>query len=218
MEGPLVNVVDLVVIAIVVISGLFALVRGFIHEFLSLGSWIGAGVATYYGIDHAIPVARGLTDVQPLADIGAGVAVFLVVLILLSILTRFLARRVRHSAFGPLDRSLGLLFGLARGVVLVAIAGLVTAWTYQDEDYPDWIAKARTLPIIVASAATLYDLLPEGMRPEELPSGLEPAESLDDITFGDFDVPAPKAAAKPEQSGYNTGTRKGLENLFRQSQ
>ncbi len=218
MEGPLINVVDLVAIAIVVISGLFALVRGFIHELLSLGSWIGAGIATYYGIDYAIPVARGLTDVQPLADIGAGVVVFLVVLVVLSVLTRFLARRVRHSAFGALDRTLGLLFGLARGVVLVAIAGLVTAWTYQNEPLPDWIAKARTLPIIVSSAATLYDLLPEGMRPEELPAGLEPAERLEDLTFEDFEVPAPKAAADSDEPGYNSGTRKGLENLVRQSQ
>ena len=148
-----INVADLGVIAVVLISGLFALYRGLVHELLSLVAWIGAGIATYYGIDYVIPLANQVTQYKGLAGIGAGTAVFLVVLIALTILTRLLVRRIRRSGLGALDRSLGLLFGLFRGALLVAIAWLVAAWAFQDQDYPDWIAEARTLPLVRQGAA-----------------------------------------------------------------
>ena len=57
-----INSADLIVVAVVAISGIFALLRGLVHELLSLGAWFGAGIATYYGIDRLIPVARRLTE------------------------------------------------------------------------------------------------------------------------------------------------------------
>lgn len=212
------NSADLIVIAIVLISGVFAFVRGLMHELLALGAWIGAGIATYYGIDHAIPLARRLTDVQPIADVGAGAALFLVVLIVLSVATRILVRQIRNSSLGALDRSLGLLFGLARGALILAIAWLAVAWAYQEEPLPGWMAEARSLPLVQSGARTLYDVLPEGFRPEVMPPALESAEGLKDITFEDLGAPTPKAAVQDEQSGYNSDTRKGMDNLFQQNQ
>lgn len=218
MDGFPINSADFIVAAVVLISGVFALVRGLVHELLSLGAWIGAGVATYYGIDHVIPVARNLTEVQPVADIGAGAVLFLAVLIVLSVLTRILVKQVRQSSLGALDRSLGLLFGLARGALIVAIAWLVAAWAYQKEPFPDWVAEARSLPLVQEGARTLYELLPEGLRPEEVPPALQSAEGLKSITFEDLEAPAPKSAVQDDQSGYNSDTRKGLDNLFQQNQ
>lgn len=212
------NSADLIVIAIVLISGMFAFVRGLVHELLALGAWIGAGIATYYGIDHVIPLARRLTDVQPIADVGAGAALFLAVLIVLSVATRILVRQIRKSSLGALDRSLGLLFGLARGALIVAIAWLAVAWAYQEEPLPGWMAEARSLPLVQSGARTLYDVLPEGFRPEAMPPALESAEGLKDITFEDLGAPTPKAAVQDEQSGYNSDTRKGMDNLFQQNQ
>jgi len=218
MESLPVTSADLIVIAVVLISGVFAFVRGLVHELLALGAWIGAGVATYYGIDRVIPMARNLTDVQPLADVGAGAVLFLAVLIVLSVATRILVKQIRKSSLGALDRSLGLVFGLARGALIVAIAWLTTAWTYQDEPLPDWIAEARTLPLVQASARALYQALPEGLRPEEPPPALETVRGAKDITFEELRAPAPKSAVQDDQSGYNTDTRKGMDNLFQQNQ
>ncbi|HEX9769449.1 MAG TPA: CvpA family protein [Kiloniellales bacterium] len=218
MDSFPVNSVDLIVLAVVLISGLFAFVRGLVHELLALGAWIGAGIATYYGIDHAIPLARRLTEVQPIADVGAGAALFLVVLIVLSVATRILVKQIRKSSLGALDRSLGLLFGLARGALIVAVAWLAAAWAYQEEPFPGWIAEARSLPLGQAGARALYDALPQGFRPEVMPPALESAEGRNDITFEDLDAPAPKAAVQGGQSGYNSDTRKGMDNLFQQNQ
>ena len=218
MDALPVNSADLMVIAVVLISGVFAVVRGLVHELLALGAWIGAGIATYYGIDHAIPLARSLTEVQPIADVGAGAALFLAVLIVLSILTRILVKQIRQSSLGALDRSLGLLFGLARGALIIAITWLAAAWAYQEEPFPDWITEARSLPLVQEGARALYDLLPEGFRPEEMPPALQSAEGLKSITFEDLDAPTPKSAVQDDQSGYNSDTRKGMDNLFQQSQ
>ena len=213
-----INPADVIVVVVVVVSGIFAFARGFVQELLSLGAWIGAGVATYYGIDLAIPFARQLTANQPLADIGAGTAIFLAVLVALSIVTRIIVRQVRRSSLGALDRSLGLLFGLVRGAVLVSIAWLIAAWAYQDQEIPPWIAEAKALPLVQAGARELYEALPEGLRPEDMPKGLDPAAGGAPITFETFDTPTPKATAQEERSGYKDDERKGLEGLFEQSQ
>ena len=63
-----------------------------------------------------------------------------------------------------------------------------------------------------------YEALPEGFRPEDLPPALEAVERLKDITFDDLDSPPAKSAGQDEQSGYNSDTRKGLDNLFQQNQ
>ncbi len=218
MDGFPINYADLIVFAVIVLSGIFALVRGFVHELLTLGAWIGAGIATYYGIDHVIPVARRLTTIQPLADIGSGTAIFLVVLIALSILTRLASRRIRHSAFGALDRSLGLIFGLVRGAFLVAIGWLVFAWAFHEEDYPGWIAEARTLPLVQHGAKTLYDVLPEGLRPEEAPPGLDSDSGVSAITIEIPVIPPSKATVQDERTGYKDEERKGLQGLVEQNQ
>ena len=218
MDALPVNAADLMVIAVVLISGLLAFARGLVHEILALGAWIGAGIVTYLGIDRVIPFARSLTDIQPLADVGAGAVLFLAVLIALSILTRILVKQIRKSSLGALDRSLGLLFGLARGALIVAVAWLVVAWAYQEEPLPEWVAEARSLPLVEEGARTLYEALPEGFRPEDLPPALETVEGLKDITFDDLDSPPAKSDVQDEQSGYKSDTRKGLDNLFQQNQ
>ena len=209
---------DLIVIAVVAISGLLAFVRGFVQEFLSLAAWIAAGIATFLGIDYVIPLARQLTTIQPLADIGAGTVIFLGVLVVLTVLTRLLVRRVRRSGLGALDRSLGLLFGLFRGALLIAVAWVVVAWTFQEEEYPDWITEARTLPLVQQGALALYDLVPEYLRPEDPPTGLEPDSGKGGLTFESLREIVPKAAAPEERSGYKEQERKDLQGLVEQNQ
>ncbi len=209
---------DLIVIAVVAISGLLAFFRGFVQELLALLAWIAAGIATFLGIDYVIPLARQLTTIQPLADIGAGTVIFLAVLVVLTIVTRLLVRRVRRSGLGTLDHSLGLLFGLFRGAVLIAIAWVVVAWTFQEEKYPDWITEARTLPLVQQGALALYDLVPEQLRPKEPPPGLAPDSGAGGLSFESLREIAPKAAVAEERSGYKEQERKAMQGLVEQNQ
>ena len=121
------DILDIAVVAIVLISGVLALSRDFVREVLSVVAWVGAAIATLYLFRFAQPVARTYITVELVAEIAAGVAIFVVALIALSLISHALSRRIRESALGPLDRSLGLVFGLVRGAAVVALAYMIFA-------------------------------------------------------------------------------------------
>ena len=142
MDSLPINVTDLAIIAVVVISGLLAFVRGFVHEVLAVGAWVGAAIVTVFFLPVVLPYARDLISIQIAADIAGGAAIFIFVLIVLSIFTHWLARRVRESSLGALDRSLGLLFGFLRGAILVCLAWIGLVTLLPRDQHPDWIQEA----------------------------------------------------------------------------
>ncbi len=212
MEAPPINVTDVVIALVILGSGLFAFFRGFVHELLAVISWIGAGLATLYGFPYLQPHVRELITVPLIADMTAGVAIFLVVLIVLSILARILSRRIRTSALGPLDRSLGLIFGFLRGALLVCIAWLIFSWLLPREDYPEWITEAKALPLVERGSVLLVGLLPERLRggPAGIPGTTESeAEQLRAIRKESQNLlnPPTKGDAPENEPGYNTRMR-----------
>ena len=212
MEQLPFNPTDAAVILILVVSGLIALVRGFVHEVLGLFAWIGAGIATYYGIDYVIPVARDLVENQALADIGAGVVLFLIVLVFLSLATKMIADRIRASSLGTLDRSVGLLFGLVRGVVLICLAWIVIVMVVPLKEMPSWLTEARSLPLIEAGAGRLRALIPEHLLPEEI-SELDQTLNLGTQGISRILVPPAKEPVQQETTGYNDAERTGMDRL-----
>ncbi len=156
-----VNVVDIVVGLVLLISGFLAYMRGFVHEVLSVGGWIGAILATIYGYPYVRPFARELIQVELIADIGAGASIFIVTLVVLSLFTRAVANRVQDSALNVLDRSLGFLFGLIRGALIVCLIYLGLTWVWTPAEHPEWMQTARSMPLIQRGAEVLRRLVPE---------------------------------------------------------
>lgn len=215
-----INLIDIVVLAVLAVSALFAFMRGFVHEVLAIAAWVGAALATLYGFTYVQPAARGIIAIDLLADILAGVAIFLVVLVLLAILTRLVASRVQKSSLGALDRSLGLVFGLARGAVIVALAWLVLTWTIPEpQERPDWIQEAKSRRLVEAGADVLVMVLPAEWRGEgEAAVGTargeaERARALRD-TFETLSQPLPGMDAPEETKGYKDQARDEMDRLI----
>lgn len=163
------NIVDGVVIALVVLSALFAFFRGFTREVLSIVAWIGAAFAALYLYKHVEPFALQATGSETIAKAIAVAVPFLVALLVFSIFTHILASRVQQSAVGPLDRTLGFVFGVARGIAVVSVAYLVVTNLVREPEDPAWMREAKTLPIVRAGAEIVFDLLPDELRnPETL--------------------------------------------------
>ena len=156
-----VNVVDLAVLAVLLVSAVFAYARGFIHEVLSIGGWIGAILATIYGFPHVQGYFRNLIPIQLAADLAAGVAIFVVTLFALSIVIRAISRHVQESSLNMLDRSLGFLFGLARGAVIVCLAYLGVEFLIAPDEQPAWVRQAKSMPLIENGADALRGLIPD---------------------------------------------------------
>lgn len=161
MDNLPVNITDIAVIVVVLISAFLAYVRGFVHEVLSVAGWIGAGFITIFAFPIVQPYARDLIAIELAADLAAGITVFIASLATLSILTKMISNRVQNSALNALDRSLGFLFGVARGAVLVCLVYIAIEWMLPAADQPDWIRDARTMPLIENGSDWLRTLIPE---------------------------------------------------------
>jgi membrane protein required for colicin V production len=153
---------DIALVGIMLISGLLALMRGFTREVLALLTWGGAAVAAYMA--YMTPAAHDFVRQFVDHDIGSKAAlvggVFLITLIFLSILTMRLSDWVLDSGVGAIDRTLGFFFGLARGLLIVAVAYMFYIWWVPPEKSPPWVQQARSLPLIDETASVIIQILP----------------------------------------------------------
>ncbi|WP_170424399.1 CvpA family protein [Ruegeria arenilitoris] len=130
MEGF--TIIDGVVALIIVVSGILAYSRGFLREVLAIAGWVAAAVLAFIFAPQAVPLVKEipvvgdfLRDSCELSVITGFAAVFAVALIIVSIFTPLFSSLVQRSALGGLDQALGFFFGIARGILLVAIAFFV---------------------------------------------------------------------------------------------
>jgi membrane protein required for colicin V production len=159
-----VNALDLAIIAIIALSALFAFARGFVREALSIVAWVGAAAITLYGFNKVYAVIVKFVTTPLLADLIAGAGLFVISLIVLTIATGYVARFVDGSALSPIDRTLGLIFGLARGVVLVCLAYLVVDVSLPQNERPTWIKEAKSERFLAKGADVLREALPESLQ------------------------------------------------------
>jgi len=230
-----ITAVDVVVAVVLLGSAGFAFLRGFVHEVLSITSWVGAVLVTLYGFSHAQPFFRSHIGAAWAADAATGASLFLVTLLVLSLVTKRVSDSVRKSALNSVDSSLGFVFGLARGALLVSLAYMSAAWLFDNpEQQPSWLAEARSRPWLERGANLLQSLAPSGFGKAESTAREASSESRQLIeaeqTFQKFISPQPVqptaptapngkgAAAPPQQGSYDTESRTQMERLIRSNQ
>lgn len=141
MEGF--TIIDGIVAVIIVLSALLAYSRGFVREAMAIVGWVAAAVLAFLFAPQVEPLIKELpvvgefiADSCELSVIGAFAAVFTVGLIVMSFFTPLFSSLVRRSAAGGVDQALGFLFGVARGVLLVAIAFFVYDTVITTQNFP----------------------------------------------------------------------------------
>lgn len=223
---PVMNWLDIGIVLVLVASAAFAYYRGLTQEVLSILGWVGAIFATIYGFPLIQPFARTLTEYAILADFGAGIALFVVSLAVLSLITWVISRRVRESALNAVDRSLGFLFGLLRGALIVLVAYLAFDFVYPMKEEPDWIKEARAMTLVKPGAAFLAALIPESL---ERTDADEKADKAGKSGAGkkapakptgrrrvvqDLPMPKPKGKKADDMVGYGDKERRDMERLI----
>jgi membrane protein required for colicin V production len=152
---------DLFLIAVMLISGLLAMVRGLIREVLSIAGWGAAAVAGLLAFTKLLPVTKQyISNDYVAAGVTIGGAFFLT-LIVVSIITVKISDTVLDSRIGALDRTLGFLFGLARGLIIVVVAFIFFDWLVPAKSQPDMIRNARSRIVLQNTGEWLKGLLPE---------------------------------------------------------
>src|SRR4051794_23879777 len=119
-----VTLLDLILLGVMLISALLAMIRGFMREILSIAAWGAAAITTLYLYSRLLPVAKGYFNNDYVAAGAVIGGVFLGTLLIVSVITIRVSDMILDSRIGALDRTLGFLFGLARGLVIVVVAFL----------------------------------------------------------------------------------------------
>ena len=157
--------VDAAALAVIVLSALFSMVRGFVREVLSIFAWAGAVLAALKLFPYVQPEVASLLPQKNLVVFVSIAAVFIVTLIVLSIVSAAVGGLVRGSALSQLDRTLGLVFGVVRGGVIVCIAYIGLSIGLPQAEWPLPVVNARLLPAAYSGASLLAGLLPPEYRP-----------------------------------------------------
>ena len=164
MEGF--TVIDGVVAAVIVISAILAYSRGLVREIMAIVGWVAAAVVAFVFAPQAVPLVREIPvlgdfigDSCELGIIAAFAAVFALALVVASIFTPLFSGAVQRSALGGVDQALGFLFGVLRGVVLVAVAMIVYDRVMVSESVP-MVDNSRTANIFARTRDSLDEAVP----------------------------------------------------------
>jgi membrane protein required for colicin V production len=208
------NPLDIGVVAVVVLSAIFAFARGFVREALSIVAWVGAGAITYFGFHWAEALVEAHAHSPLLSQVVAGFGLFITSLVVLSILTGLIARAVHFAGLTPIDRTLGFIFGLARGAFIVCLAFLLLDLSMpQQNTWPDWIRDARSKPLLHQGASLLQSFLPQSLKiksVDDMLAPLSPAQQAMKLM-----QPPPVAAPAAAAPNYTTRDRKQLDQVIR---
>jgi membrane protein required for colicin V production len=164
MEGF--TIVDGAVAGIIIISAILAYSRGFVREAMAIAGWVAAAVLAFIFAPQAQPLIKEIPYVKDflgdsceLSIIAAFAAVFALSLVVVSIFTPLFASAVQRSALGGIDQGLGFLFGVARGILLVAVAFVVYDRVLSGESVA-MVDDSRTAKIFARTQERLNQQIP----------------------------------------------------------
>ena len=164
MEGF--TLIDGVVALVIVLSAVLAYSRGLVRESLAIAGWAGAAVLAYIFAAQAQPlvkelpvVGKFLADSCELSIIAAFAAVFAIGLVIAALFSPLLSSMVQRSVLGGLDQGLGFLFGVVRGVLLVAVAFIVYDRAVASNTVP-MVDNSRAAKVFASFQSNIDDTIP----------------------------------------------------------
>jgi membrane protein required for colicin V production len=195
---------DIGIIVIIVLSAIFAYVRGFVRELFALAAWFGAAFVTIYWLDVVDDFFYSFISYKVVADILAASSLFLVSLIVFSMIAHMVSSWAQKSPLSSLDRFLGLIFGVIRGGLIVCIIYIFVVWFQRDKPMPQWIQEARYSAWVEKCSDWLMNLVPEKKRIEFLKmiqeelSEISDGEAPDEMTKDDNSLePMAESTSEP---------------------
>jgi membrane protein required for colicin V production len=212
-----ITLLDIVLLVVMLVSALLAMVRGFMREVLSITAWVLAAVATLYSYAKLLPLAKQYFNNDIVAAVAVVGGVFLGTLLVVSVVTVRISDMVLDSRVGALDRTLGFLFGLGRGLIIVVVAYLFFDWLVPDRSKPDWVLHAKSKVVLSSTGEWLKAQLPDDPESTILkrlkkprPDEGEPQDTAPSDQHGDAGRPAQDSA----DAGADRNQRAAMRRLI----
>ncbi|MBD5391806.1 CvpA family protein [bacterium] len=232
---------DYVYIVVVLASTIWATIRGGVYETIATLSWVIAAIAARFVspfLDGLFQKWFGLTESTVGTLVSSYFVVFFVILLLVGFFNQKLRAKIQASMMNVTDHTLGVIFGIIRGIVLMGAVYWIALWYYSDMPFmPRWVADARTRPIMQLTAQKIDQWFWPGPENKLLMRDIagtneamqiynnliNPAVSTDQNKKADAPVPNKKPAPVPapaptadDDTGYKSSERTALENQLMQ--
>ena len=161
------TIIDAIVAIIVVLSALLAYSRGFLRETMAILGWVGATIVAFMFADDVSPLVRQIPYVGDflagsceLLILAGFAAVLALALVVASIFAPLLSSLVQRTALNGPDRALGFVFGVIRGILLVAVAFFVYQTMLPGQDIA-MIDGSRSAAVFSPYVDNIQDQNPE---------------------------------------------------------
>lgn len=149
---------DIIILIIILVSGFFAFFRGFSLELLSITGWVISFLGSYLYGNNLINIANKYIDNILISSILSYIVIFIVIFSIFTFLTRKFSFFIKESYLGILDKSLGFIFGLLRGYILIGLSFFAFDYFYQGESI-DFIEQSKIVPVIKISNNSILKLM-----------------------------------------------------------
>jgi membrane protein required for colicin V production len=211
-----ITLLDIILLVVMLVSGLLAMIRGFMREILSIAAWVLAAGATLYFFPRLMPTAKGYFNHDFVAAAAVIGGVFILTLIVVSVITVRISDLILDSRVGALDRTLGFLFGLGRGLIIVVVAFVFFGWFVQERSQPEWVRNAKSQVVLQSTGEALMSMMPDveawwQQRKQRLREDGEPQDTSPDQRSGFNRVPE---GSRAESARYDRSERTDLRQLI----
>ena len=204
---------DWIVVLIVGAAAAFGLMRGFIAEVASLAAWVAGFIAVRLFYTPARAIFETASGSELIAAVAAVIGPFLLAVLLVKLIGSFLSSSAKGSVIGPLDRLLGLGFGLVKGFLAASLIFLLITLGLKivpgDDSRPDWLAKAKTTPTLALVASAMVSYVGDAWNQQQKLLGPERDPPEPDPHAG-----LPGFGQDDEKTGYGKKERGSLDKLL----
>ncbi|MDD3610537.1 MAG: CvpA family protein [Halothiobacillaceae bacterium] len=154
-------IVDYIIIAILLLSALISILRGFMKEMISLATWVAAFVIGLMFSAHLAPMLPPAIEIPSMRITLAFLILFVLTLIVGGLINMLVGFLVKKTGLSGTDRSVGVVFGIARGVFIVAVLILLASLTPMPQD--PWWRESLLIPQFQTVSLWIRELLPDDM-------------------------------------------------------
>ena len=214
---------DYIYVGVILASTVWASIRGGVYETVATLSWVVAAFAARFISPWLDKLLQGWFDLSE-STVGTLVAsyfiVFFVILLLVGFLNQRLREKIQDSMMKVTDRTLGVIFGIIRGIVIMGVVYWCTLWYYSDAPMlPNWVSDARTRPIMQLTAVKLDEWFFPGPDSKLLARDMTGTRETIEI-YKNLINPAVSDDTSDDASdtdtGYKSSERTALENQLLQ--
>ncbi len=214
------TVLDYIYIAIILASTVWATIRGGVYETIATLSWVVAAISARFAspyLDGMLQKWFDLPDSTVITLVASYFIVFFVILVIVGFINQKIRERIQDSFLSVTDRTLGVVFGIVRSVVLMGFVYWGILWYYSDmpRGLPHWVVDARTRPVMQLTAVKMDDWFFFG-NSKLLKKDLEQDRKSHENLINPMVETKKTNDEKPVETGYKSSERAALENQLLQ--